>query len=94
MPDADITLRDLLQHMQGMKQELQQEMRDLRHELRHGMQRLEGRMDRFEGRMDIMQSGIGEIDQRLDRLEIAFLPIPKKVAMHDRRIRSLEKRFG
>mgnify|MGYP001595784984 CR=1 FL=1 len=80
--DSDITPAVLLQHMQGMKYELKQDI----HGLAKRMDRFEERMDQLEHKVDRgfahLTVRIGNIDERLDEIEVGELPrIRKKLKM-------------
>ena len=94
MDDAEITLKDILGHMQGMERRLLGHVQDVKHELlatTNGMEsRLDSRIDGLELRLSTLGAGVGEIDRRLDRIEITLLPVPRTLVAHERRIRAVE----
>jgi hypothetical protein len=75
----DITLRTIVEHIQG-----------LRDSLEGRMDRLEGRIGKLESRVDIMDlrlsSQIDALDRRLDTIKIAIVE-----QRHEPRIRALEQ---
>ena len=78
MPDNDITLQIVLEHMQNMQRVLMSEIGAVRTDL----QRLERRVDRMETNLT---NQIDAIDKRLDAIEIENLP---------KRVRVLEAAAG
>ncbi|MBU0766182.1 hypothetical protein KKF55_00115 [Patescibacteria group bacterium] len=78
MEDNEITLKVLLDHIQGMRNDLTQRMDKLEHRLSNRMDGLEKRMDgmeqRMEKRFDQLVFQIDAIDKRLDAVEIEELP--------------------
>ena len=84
--DTEITLKVLLDHIQGMRHDLTQRMDNLENSLSNRIDGLEKRMDGMEQRMEIrfdqLVFQIGAIDKRLDAIEIEELP---------KRVKRLEK---
>jgi len=77
-----VTPAILLQHMRGMEQRLSRNIEDTKTELKGDITRIETKMDR----MHVNLSGqIGALDERLDSVEIEFLP---------KRVAKLEKVVG
>lgn len=88
----DITLRDIVQHIQG-----------LRYDMTTRMDRLEGRMNRLEGRMDgleermhtvtlrlnVLSAQVENIGDAVDRIEITMVE-----QKHEERIQKLEAHAG
>ena len=66
----EITLRDVLHHIQSMKQDLlgRIDALDCR------MDRMEHRMERVENKIDVISTQIQNIDERLDDVEVKRLP--------------------
>lgn len=86
MQRKQITLRDVIAHIQGTKNKLKEDIGVVRQDLR----RMENRMDRMERKIDCINVGEDNIDKRLRDMEGHFLP--EKVRNHARRISRLERR--
>ena len=71
MADTDITLRDVITHMQGMEQRLSREIASVRLDLTA----LEVKVDRG---FALIQMQLHNIDERLDDIEVVQIPTLKK----------------
>jgi len=72
---GDITLQDIMQHMQGMEQRLHNELTTSVEGLRDEVQSMEGRLTK---RIDTLEQNVTRqiegIDERLDEVETRRLP--------------------
>lgn len=80
--DDDITWAIVLQHMQGMEQRLSERIDGTRTELKGDINslrtELKGDLNRIERKVDIALVQIGNLDQRLDDIEVVQVPKLKK----------------
>lgn len=76
--DADITPAILLQHMQGMEQRLLHRIDDVKIDLTSFKTEVNGRLDKLDRRISLLSVQIGNLDERLDDLEVVQVPILKK----------------
>lgn len=80
MPDQDndITLKTVLDHIQGMQQSHRHDIQESEERMTRRLDRMEGRLERIERRIDRMEvnltAQIDGIDKRLDGIEIEKLP--------------------
>jgi hypothetical protein len=81
--DDDITPATLLQHMQGMETRiltvLRSELSDVQSELKTEIQEVKADVRRVEQKVDLALVQIGNLDARLDDIEVKELPKLKKV---------------
>jgi len=81
-PNDDITLAVLLQHMQGMEQRLMNVIQEVEKKLTTRIDavdnKLTKRMDVLERKIDFISVQIGNIDKRLDDVEVIQIPKLKK----------------
>jgi DNA-binding FrmR family transcriptional regulator len=78
MPDEDITLKTVLDHIQGIQRSHRRDIQESEERMTRRLDRMEGRLERIERRIDRMEANltcqIDAIDKRLDAIEIEKLP--------------------
>jgi hypothetical protein len=79
---SPVTGRILLSHMQGMQQNMKQHMQDMEQRLNQRIDKLDLKVDRLDEKLgrkiDLLSVQIGNIDERLDDIEVVQLPKLKK----------------
>jgi len=80
--DRGITSAVLLDHMRGMEGRLHTEIKEVRLDLRSTEARLIDRIDRVERDIGWIKVSVGNIDKRLDNVEVVQMPrLQKAVGM-------------
>ncbi len=83
--DQDITPAILLRHMQGMEQRMLQKIEQVRAELLTGIQTLrkdtQESLEVLRRQISLLSTQIGNMDPRLDEMEIVLLP--RRVAVRE-----------
>ncbi|MDD5103188.1 MAG: hypothetical protein PHX93_02190 [Candidatus Peribacteraceae bacterium] len=77
--DRGITPAVFLDHMRGMEQRLMREIGGIRADLTKVDSRLTSRMDRMENDIAWIKVSVGNIDKRLDDLEVVQVPKLKRI---------------
>jgi len=72
--DDGITPKVLLDHMRAMEGRLSQKISEEIRGVHTRIDRVEIRIDRVEQKLTLISTQIGNIDQRLDVIEIEYLP--------------------
>ena len=76
--DNDITPAVLLQHIQAMEKRFVVRMEDVRTELKADVRAVGERVVLVEKKVDLARVQIGNIDERLDDVEVVQVPMLKK----------------
>lgn len=81
-PSTGITLAMLLDHMQSMEYRLKQEIGSVRSDMAKMGTHLNARIDRVERDIAWIKVSIGNIDKRLDTIEVVQVPrLEKAIGM-------------
>lgn len=73
-----ITLQMIFDHMRGMEQRLRREFRDALSGVKSEMNEMNRRFNSLEGKVDLLFVQMGNIDERLDDIEVVQLPAIKQ----------------
>jgi hypothetical protein len=105
MTDHDITLRDVIAHIQGVKYDLGQRMDQMEKRMDAQFQHVDARFERMDARLKSMDARFesleravgklqvqrGYVADAVDKTEIRSIETGRTVRNHERRIRKLEK---